>query len=416
MRRSRRSYLESRRMLDRLRRFDALANARPNAFWGEYAPVGGVPMFTKSAAGAYIWDADGNRYIDCALGYGSVVLGHADPFVMATVQGAAELGGNSTLHNEWHLALAEKFVEMVPAAEKVIFLRTGSDAVGAAVRLSRIITGRRKILHWGMHGWHDWCAESNHGVLGINRELLIEFRFNDVVQLENLVSEHGGDLAAIVMMPYEIDAPALGYLKLVQDLARSVGALFVLDEVRSGFRISAGGAQEFYDLRPDLSAFGKALGNGYCVSALAGLDIHMREVLKLGLTVTHYRSPDVMAAAYSTLTQICRLKVPERLGALGDRLISGLNDVFLRYNGIVKAVGFPATPFIAFENFDPQIGGRLRREFCAGMLDEGVLMLPDHHWFICASMSEDDIDFIVESADRVASSMNIDRYSDRIMG
>ncbi|MDO3561539.1 aminotransferase class III-fold pyridoxal phosphate-dependent enzyme [Ralstonia pseudosolanacearum] len=178
---------------------------------------------------------------------------------------------------------------------------------------------------------------------------MFELRYNDPDHAAHLVSKHGRDLAAIVMMPYEIDPPVAGYLHCMQALARKAGALFVLDEVRSGFRIALGGAQSYFGLAPDLSAFGKALGNGYCISALAGRACHMRHILKLGLTVTHYRSPDVMAAAVATLEALDRSDVPARLTALGERLMSGLDRTFATSGVPGRAVGFPATPFVRFD-------------------------------------------------------------------
>ncbi len=394
-------YDESRRLLDRLRRYDALAAARPNIFWGDYAPTAGVPLFASRSEGAYLWDVDGNRYIDCALGYGSVVLGHRHPAVADAMRQTAQLGGHSTLLNRWHAELAERFVEMIPAADMVTFLRTGSDAVSAAVRLARAITGRRIVLHWGLHGWHDWCAPGTEGILQANRAHVFELRYNDPDHAAHLVSTHGRDLAAIVMMPYEIDPPVAGYLHCMQALARKAGALFILDEVRSGFRISLGGAQSFFGLEPDLSAFGKALGNGYCISALAGRACHMRHILKLGLTVTHYRSPDVMAAALATLEELGRSNVPTRLTALGKRLMSGLDRAFQNSGVPGRAVGFPATPFVRFDDPRPNVRERMVRYFVNGMLAEGILMFPTHHWFLSAAMTNEDIDAIVVTAERV---------------
>ncbi|MHA6886803.1 aminotransferase class III-fold pyridoxal phosphate-dependent enzyme [Ralstonia pseudosolanacearum] len=398
-------YDESRRLLDRLRRYDALASARPNIFWGDYAPTAGVPLFASRSEGAYLWDVDGHRYIDCALGYGSVVLGHGHPAVADAMQQAAGLGGHSTLLNRWHAELAQRFVDMIPAAEMVAFLRTGSDAVSAAVRLARAITQRRVVLHWGLHGWHDWCAPGAQGILQANREHVFELRYNDPDHAAHLVSTHGPDLAAIVMMPYEIDPPAAGYLHFMQALARKAGALFVLDEVRSGFRIALGGAQSYFGLEPDLSAFGKALGNGYCISALAGRACHLQHILKLGLTVTHYRSPDVMAAAVATLETLDRSDVPTRLTVLGERLMSGLDRAFAASGVPGRAVGFPATPFVRFDDPRPNVRDRMVRHFVNGMLAEGVLMFPTHHWFLCAAMTDADIDAIVAAAERVLAGL-----------
>jgi len=169
--------------------------------------------------------------------------------------------------------------------------------------------------------------------------------------------------------------------------------------VRSGFRISPGGAQQLLGLEPDLSTFGKALGNGHAISVLAGRQSVMRHILRLGLTVTFYRSPDAFAAALATLSIMEREATPTILQRLGRRLLGGLDGAFQRTGVPGKAVGLEATPFVRFDYPDAQARDRAMRLYCTGMLERGVLLTPAHHWFLCTSMTDEDIDHVVAASE-----------------
>jgi glutamate-1-semialdehyde 2,1-aminomutase len=385
-------------MLKRLRKVDALARARPGMFFTGYERIGGYPVFVERAAGPYLWDADGNRYIDYLLGYGSVILGHADPVVAAAVTRAVETGVNPTLLCPSQLALAEKLVCISPCAELVTFLKTGSDAVSAAVRLARAVTGKTHVLQWGHHGWHDWYALCSPGVLPDTKARTHPLAYNDLADAERLFTHLAGDVAAVVMMPYEIEMPGPGYLESLRQLAHQHGALFVLDEIRSGFRIALGGAQEYFGVVPDLATFSKGLSNGHAISVLAGRERYMQRILDVRLTVTYYRSTDAMAAALATIAELEANDGPARLAALGERLMTGINDAAVRAGVPATAIGFPATPFLEFGYESKAARERAMRRFCNGMLTRGVLLTPAHHWFLCTSMDESDVDYTVEAA------------------
>jgi glutamate-1-semialdehyde 2,1-aminomutase len=393
------SFARSRALLERAREFEALIDARPALYFSGYECIGGQPIFVEKAEGPYLWDVDGNRYIDLLLGYGSVVLGHADARVTEAVVAALRRGVNPSLLSPLQAELAEKLVALIPAAEQVTFVKTGSDAVAAAVRLARAVTGRETVLQWGQHGWHDWCAFVPDGVPAAARERTLPLIYNDLDHARQLFARHSGDVACVVLMPYEIEPPEGGFLLELQALARANGALFVLDEVRSGFRISLGGAQQYFGLSPDLAAFGKAMGNGHAISVLAGRRSLMRHVLKIGLTVTYYRSPDAMAAALTTLRILEEEDGPGRLAMLGGRLLRGLKAALWTSGVEGRAVGFPQTPFIRFDQQRPDVRAKAMRLFCNNMLKRGVLLTPAHHWFVCTSMREEDIDLVIGAAE-----------------
>jgi glutamate-1-semialdehyde 2,1-aminomutase len=384
-------------LLKRIRKSEALIDARPGLYFTGYERIGGYPVFVERAKGAKLRDVDGNIYTDYLLGFGSVVLGHAHPEVNRAVIAALQRGVNPSLIDLAHLDLAERVVELVPAADCVTFLKTGSDAVDAAVRLARAVTGRARVINYGYHGWHDWCSTSS-GVPEAAKALLQSFRYNDLAHAEALFAAYPEEIACIVMMPYEIDPPAPGYLNALKELAHRNGALFILDEVRSGFRIGLGGAQAHFNVSADLSAFGKAMANGHAISALAGRRAIMGKILQLGLTVTYFRSPDAMAAALATLKVLERDNVPERLARLGARLMSGLDEAAHQAGVPAHSIGLAATPFIEFEHEHKADRDRAMRLFCNAMLSRGHLMTPAHHWFICAQMSDADIDHTVRAA------------------
>jgi glutamate-1-semialdehyde 2,1-aminomutase len=399
------SFDVSRSMLARLCEVDAMASARPGGFFTGYERIGGYPVFAERASGPYLWDVDGNRYVDYLLGYGSVILGHADPAVTAEVTGALERGVNPTLVCPSQMVLAEEIVSLYPCAELVTFLKTGSDAVSAAVRLARAVTGRTHVLQWGQHGWHDWAARSSPGVLADTKARSHPFAYNDLADAERLFGQFAGDVAALVMMPYELDAPEPGYLESLRELTHRHGALFVFDEIRSGFRIAMGGAQEHFGVVPDLATLSKGLSNGHAISVLAGRGRYMQRILDLELTITYYRSADAFAAANATIAQLKAGDGPARLASLGARLMAGLDDAAAAAGVPARAVGFPATPFVEFGHTRPAERDRAMRRFSNGMLARGVLMTPAHHWFVCTSMEEADIDFTVQTAAEVFDAM-----------
>ena len=393
------SVASSQMLLARARKVDALIDARPTLVFNGIERIGGYPLFVERASGAYVWDVDGNRYIDFILGYGSVILGHAHPAVMQAVdEENRRLGANPTLLSIRQVELAERVVSLSPMADSVTFLKTGSDATDAAIRLARAITGRKHVLRWGMNGWHDWCAPNSTGVLDAVSRYTLLLRYNDLDHARSLFSAHGDDVACAILMPYEIENPAPGFLEGLRELCHAHGALFILDEIRSGFRMSLGGAQAYFGIDADLVTYGKALGNGHAISALAGRSKYMKQILSLGLTVTYYRMPDAMAAGVATIDELRRSNAPRHLETIGRALMAGLDEAAIAEGVPARSVGLPWTPFINFSYPSEADCDRALRLFCNGMLCRGVLLTPVHHWFLCASMQMKDIDETIGAA------------------
>ncbi len=405
MSRSNPPFAESQKLLARARKVEALIAARPNLFFPHGEPMNGYPLFVKHAKGAYIWDADSNKLIDFLLGYGSVILGHADPAVIHAVCHQLEtLGPNPTLLNQNHVALAEKIVAHCNV-DCVTFLKTGSDATDAAVRLARAVTGKKYVLKWGLAGWHDWCASERSGVLAEVWPYTREFEFNNGHSLETLFKELRGEIACVIMMPYEWDAPEPEFIQQAKALCQSHGALFILDEVRSGFRVAIGGAQELFGISADLVAYGKALANGHAISALGGKREYMQHILKLGLTLTYYRMPDAMAAGVATIDALIERNAPHMIRERGTELQAGLKSAAGATGTSVRVGGLPWTPYLRFDFRTERDNRNAMNYFCNAMLVRGVLIPARHHWFICSSTSADDIKYVVGAAEEVFREM-----------
>src|SRR5208337_4883474 len=266
------------------------SNSRGPANYGEY------PIFMQRGRGSRLYDVDGNEYIDWMMGFGALPLGHADPEITEAIAEGAATGAHFATATEVEVEVAELLQQIVPNAEIVRFANTGTEAMMAAIRLARGVTGRPKILKFEghYHGWHDDLLVSSNVLppsalglrsdpvkipdsSGLNRSALddtIVVPWNDLPALQRAVENHPGQIAAIisegVMANMGVIPPARGYLPGLQEIAHAHGILFILDETVTGFRVAPGGCQEYYQLSPDLVTFGKALGCGLPVAALVG--------------------------------------------------------------------------------------------------------------------------------------------------
>ncbi|MCQ4632351.1 glutamate-1-semialdehyde 2,1-aminomutase [Shinella sp. CPCC 100929] len=316
------------------------------------------PGFIVEGHGCHVFDVDGNAYIEYGMGNRAVGLGHAYAPVLDAVAHQLELGCNFTRPARIEVECASAFLQMVPGADMVKFCKDGSDATSAAVRLARAATGRDYIARCQDHPFFstdDWfigTTEMNAGIPEAVRNLTLGFRYNDLDDARDLFARHPGKIAAFILEASRGDDPAEGYLHDLQELCHQNGALFILDEMITGFRWARGGAQEYYGLRPDLSCFGKALGNGFAISALAG----RRELMELGgieqverprvflLSTTHGAETHAMAAAIATMHVYAQEPVISRLRRQGLRLKAGIEQAIVHHGlqRFVSVAGHPA--------------------------------------------------------------------------
>lgn len=353
--------------------------------------------FSDRAKGPYVWTIDGERYLDLVLHYGSVVLGHADDEVDDMVIQELRRGSGRTLRPVLHTQLAELICELVPGAEQALIVRTGSDATSAAVRLARAHTGRERVVRWGYHGWHEWCAPRHAGIPREVVKLSGTFRYNDLDSVREALAA-GPPPACLIMLPFELDMPEPGFLAECRRLAHEAGAVFIFDEVRTGFRVAAGGAQQLFGVEADLGVFGKALGNGYAVSAVAGRREILAQAARVSLNSLFFRNCDGPAAAIATLRRLRDTPALDHIAVLGRRLQEGLAlaaaDAGL--DGVAQ-IGHPTMPYHRF-GLSAEMETAVQRVFCAAAAERGVIFHPAQHWFLCASMTEDDIEHAVAAA------------------
>jgi len=395
-------------------------------YWGE-----GITPYMKNAKGAYLWDVDGNQYIDYRMAFGPIILGHAYEEVNAKVKAEIDQGTMAAMTYELEIELAEKIVKMCPGLEMVRFACSGTEATMHAIRVARAFTGREKILKFeGMyHGFHDYTLWSTYAPAesygqarspipiaassGIPRplnEMVITLPFNAPEILENTLKSVGEQVAAIIAEPCLGNCGAIlpngGFLKFLREQCDRYGIVFILDEVKTGFRIANGGAQEVYGIKPDLATYAKALSNGYPLAAFGG----KREIMSIighgvaqGGTFTNNKP--AVAAGWATLTILQREPVLKTIEARGKRLMNGISEI-LSEAGLPHCMnGYPAmfSFAIGVESVsDQRSWNESEKEYyltlIEAMIERGVM--PDHDprepWFLCYSHTEADIDRTLE--------------------
>ncbi len=364
---------------------------------------GDYPVFLAGGSGAYVTDLDGNQYLDMLLGYGPMILGHACKAVDRAAAERMHAGFCLNLPQPVQVELAEKLVAMVPCAEQAMFFKTGSDATSGAIRLARTHSGRETVLRCGYHGWHDWCLAGDPGVPRGVTDTIFEFAYNRPDQLEELLKRHRGEVAAIIMTPVghdfdaQIEVPAPGFLESVRALADEHEAILIFDEVRTGFRLRPGGAQELYGVTPDLTALGKAMSNGYPVSAVVGRRDIMMATRSTFISSTYFPNGLSMAAATATLDILQREDVLQQIETTGRALDADLKAIVAETSLPVTLSPYPQMPFLYF---DPglDVNQESRRDrFYGKLARNGVFAHPRHHGFLSWCHREQEIERLLDT-------------------
>ena len=315
---------------------------------------GVAPSMLVRGRGSKVWDLDGNEYIDYTLSLGPVILGHSHPEVnRAAYDCANEFFNAPSMAHPLETTLAEKLTTIIPAAEMVRFGKNGSDATAGAVRLARGVTNREVIACCGYHGWQDWFigSTSRHkGVPEAVRQLTKPFVYNKIDTLQKIFNENPGNVAAVIMEPVNFFPPEDHFLEKAQDLCRKNGSLLIFDETITGFRIGMGGAQKYFGVTPDLSTFGKAMGNGYPISVLCGRAEIMRALEDVFFSFTFGGELPSMAAALKTIEILEREKGPARIAELGRKFKNGFNALTTTLDTpFVSCIGLDFWPEYLFE-------------------------------------------------------------------
>ena len=402
-----------------------------------YKAVGGTPVFIDHAHGAYIYDTDGKEYIDYVCSWGPMILGHADPLVVAAVQAAAGQGLSFGAPTAMETKLAELICSSVASIEQVRMVNSGTEATMSAIRLARGFTGRDKIIKFEgcYHGHADGLlvkagsgaltlgVPTSPGVPAAMAEHTLTLEFNNLEQVTTVFDEVGEQLAAVIVEPVAGNMncvpPKPGFLGGLRNLCDQYNTVLIFDEVMTGFRVAAAGAQALYSVTPDLTTLGKVVGGGLPVGAFGGRAEIMAHLAPQGAVYqagTLSGNPLAMAAGIATVQQVLEVGFYERLGERLDRLIEGLRsvasdtDIPLTTNHVGTMFGLFFTEADTVSSFADVMACDTVRfgRFFHGMLEEGIYLAPSafEAGFISSAHGNSEIDRTLESARQVLKTLN----------
>jgi glutamate-1-semialdehyde-2,1-aminomutase len=357
---------------------------------------GVAPVYLSRGRGSHVWDVDGNEYIDYPMALGPIILGHGYPAVDEAVRRQLADGMAFSLPHPLELEVAEQMVAMIPCAEMVRFAKNGSDATAGAVRLARAYTGRDVIACCGYHGWQDWYIGStafNRGVPHGVRQLTLTFEYNRIESLKRIFTEHTGQVAGVILEAIGVIEPQNDFLQQVKELCRREGALLIFDEVFTGFRLARGGAQEYFGVVPDLACFGKAMANGYPLSAVVGPREIMKVFEETFFSFTFGGEALSLAAANATMKEIAEKNVIAHLWEQGRQLTDGIKILAREFHvdRWVRCVGLPPRSVVTFFDESERESFLVKSLFQQECLKREVLFSGGQN--ICFSHSTEDIEY-----------------------
>jgi glutamate-1-semialdehyde 2,1-aminomutase len=364
----------------------------------------GYPQFFDRGRGCRVWDVDGNEYIDFMCSWGPNLLGHHHPAVDAAAQRQQALGDCLDGPTPRFVELAERFVDRAAHADWVLFQKNGTDATTACLMIARAATGKRKVLvaSRAYHGADPWCTPQPAGTTAEDRAHLIHFTYNDVASLEAAAQKAGDDLAAIVCAAFKHDLgvdqelPTREFARRARTLCDSAGAALILDEVRAGYRLHRAGSWETVGVRPDLSAWSKAIANGYALAAVTGTDALRDAAKRIYITGSFWSGGVAMAAALATLEVAESTDVVGHVQRIGQRFRDGIAAQAAHHGVPVRQTGPAALPLILFEG-DPGFDkGAL---FTTEALRRGVYLHPKHNMFFSLAHTEREVDQALQATD-----------------
>ncbi len=348
----------------------------------------GWPAYYEKAKGCEIWDLDGKHYYDMSImGIGSCVLGYADPEVNRAVKKAIDLGNMSTFNCYEEVELAEKLVQLHPWAQMVRFARTGGEACAIAVRIARAHTKKDRVAFCGYHGWHDWYLSANlsdsanlDGQLlpglapaGVPRALkgyATPFNYGDIEELRKIIIDARGELGVIIMEVERHKKIDVNFLSQVRAIADEIKAVLIFDEVSSGFRLNIGGVHTLYDLKPDIVVLGKAMGNGYPISAVLGKCDVMQSAQDTFISSTYWTERIGPVAALTTIAQFEKKNVVKHIVDTGNYISKKLKNIFCSCGLKIEIVGLASVPIFVIKENEPLV---VKTFFTQEMLSRGFL-------------------------------------------
>jgi glutamate-1-semialdehyde 2,1-aminomutase len=362
------------------------------------------PQFFGKAEGARLWDVDGNEYVDYMCAFGPNLLGYQHPVVEQAARAQALLGDTMTGPSEAMVTLAEDFVGMISHASWAMFCKNGSDATSMAMVTARAHSGRRKILvaKGAYHGASPWNTPNLKGILPEDRAHIIYFEYNNLQSLADAVKLADGDIAGVFATPFRHEVfadqtdPSADYAKGVRKLCDDVDALLIVDEVRAGFRLTRDCSWSLLGVEPDLSAWGKVLGNGHPISALLGSEKARAAAQSIFVTGSFWFSAVPMAASVATLKLIRETDYLEKMIAIAERVRAGIGEQAAAHGFSIRQTGPAQMPQILFDE-DPDM--RVGYHWAAACVRRGVYMHPYHNMFVTSALREEDIRKTLDGTD-----------------
>ena len=378
---------------------------------GCYVPVEAFPLFSSRAEGSYLWDLDGNRFIDYMCAYGPNVLGYHDPDVDAAAAKQRAIGDCTTLPSTKMIDFADLLVETVACADWAFFAKNGNDVTTLAVMAARAYTHRKKIVFFKgyYHGVAPWTQKIDYaGVIDEDVMHNIYVEWNNFEQLEAVFEQYRGEIAAVISQPYmhgnfvDNQLPDEGFWQKVRKKCTEEGTLLIVDDVRAGFRLDLAGSDHYFGFEADMICFCKALANGYNVSALCGKEFLKNTLSSMSYTGSYWLSAVPFAAGIACIEKMKRLDLPTLLREKGTKLKNGLIETAQKYGYDLRVTGAPALFYLRLAD-DPSL--KLHQAWIAECVKRGVFFTNHHNHFINASLSDADIAETVEIADEAFAAL-----------
>jgi glutamate-1-semialdehyde 2,1-aminomutase len=362
------------------------------------------PQFMARGDGAHVWDVDGNEYIDLMCSYGPVLLGHCHPRVdEAAARQAAEADASNTPSARM-VELAEAFTDRVEHADWAMFCKNGTDATTICVSIARAATGKRKVLvaEGAYHGSDPWCTPRLAGTTPEDRVHFITYRYNDMASVAAAAAQAGDDLAAVLVSPIrhdlgiDLELPDRDFPAGLRALCDRRGAALILDDVRCGLRLNNGGSWDPLGVHPDLSAWSKAIANGYALGAVVGTAPLVEAARAIYVTGSFWYGAVSMAAGLATLRVVDEEDTVSRMVKIGSMLRDGMAEQARSHGVEVSLSGPVQMPFLVFGN-DHDFA--LADMFADHAIRNGVWLHPKHNWFVSGAMSEGDVERVLDVTD-----------------
>ncbi len=339
----------------------------PSQFTNNFAP-----KYLKKGKGCNVWDVDNNKYIDYVMGCQPLILGYSDQDVNRAVSDQLKIGSTFSLMNKLEIDVAELLVKHIPSAEMVRFGKNGGDATTIAIKISRAITGKQKIAFCGYHGWHDWfiaSTDKSSGIPNFNKQLIHSFEYNNIESLEKVFEKNKNEISCVIMEPITVPEPKCfckrkecnkknmcrnNFLHQVKKLCKKNNSLLIFDEVVTGFRYAIGGAQEYYNVTPDLTALAKGISNGVPLSAIVGKKEYM-SILgdDVFFSFTYGGECLGLSAAKACIKKLINKKVPDHLRNIGTYFQDNLNKIISNYelDSFISCDGHPCRSIFTIKDF-----------------------------------------------------------------